>query len=285
MESFPRFNREHLDAKEKIRSLKKPFVEIFRKLEEKILETGFDGIVSDDTGARIPTLIFREVYKKITAEHPVTVFVATGQSYYPKTEAEKESLQDYLKVGLKDSEYIALVTQYIHSGDTVARLVDQLHQLGYKVSVVALDALTRNGLIDAGMDLTASRSFSDAQHSMAERHMLVSDITKRKSYSPVPMRLDTAIETGEIKKSDIVYREEYNEFTGFKPEAFPSSKEVTDFMDVHHDSIAALDKEPLSPEEKQTIQQNINYTRGLCIEVADEIVAELHEQGLYSMKN
>ena len=58
MESFPRFERKNIDAKEKIRSLKKPLVQLFAELKKQITETGFDGILSDDTGARIQHLFF-----------------------------------------------------------------------------------------------------------------------------------------------------------------------------------------------------------------------------------
>ena len=96
------------------------------------------------------------------------------------------------------------------------------------------------------------------------------------------MRLDTAIEESEITKADIVYREEYDAFTKTIPTQFKAPDEVKNAFAAHHDSIEGLNNQVLSLEEKEAIQSNINYSRTLILEVADEIANELFEQGVYT---
>ncbi len=281
MESFPRFDRTELDAREKIESLKAPLVDLFTQLREKIREGGFDAIVSDDTGARIPTLIFREVYKALTDEHPPALFIASGKSYFPKKEEEKELLTEYIQTGLGDAKRVVLVTQYIHEGGTVSRLVEQLHEAGYpEVTTVALDAMFRYNVLPPGDELYVAKMYSTAQHAMAERHPFLSAVAKSdREYSPQPIRLDTAITKGELKKSALVHIEEYDDFWKQVPEAAGLPRRAA--FDVIAPMIDDLDTQPLSDDERAAIQKTINFTRQLVQEVAREVVHELRETEVY----
>ncbi len=280
MESFPRFDRTELDAREKIESLKAPLVDLFTQLREKIREGGFDAIVSDDTGARIPTLIFREVYKALTKEHPPALFIASGKSYFPKKVEEKELLTEYIKTGLGDAKRVVLVTQYIHEGGTVNRLVEQLHEAGYpEVTTVALDAMFRSDVLPPGDELYVAKMYSTAQHAMAERHPFLSAVAKDREYSPQPIRLDTAVAEGTLKKSALVHIEEYDDFWKQVPEAQGLSR--MDAFNVIAPMIDDLDAQPLSDDERAAIQKTINFTRQLVQDVAREVVRELRETGVY----
>jgi len=271
MESFPRFNRNELDAQEKIWSLKKPILEIFIKLIEQG-NTDFDAIVSDDTGARIPTLITSEVLKKLKGKRPKTLFVASGKHYSPSNVTEQTMLESYLNDGTNNAEKVLLVTEYIHHGGTIKRLTQALHNIGVTdITVAALEALETHGIESPSTKLVTSGTFSTAQQKMVEQHQLLSNVAKGRSYSPIPKRLDNAIVEGDVHKSSMVIRDDYDDFEKF----------VNEIQGDGNTILEEIDKTPLTSEEAATMQQTINFTRKTALEVAKSIVDGLTNQNSY----
>lgn len=131
MESFPNFKERGENEQEMLEGLKKSFISLCEQMKGYIESGEYDALVSDDTGGRIPTLFFMEVLKLVKPEHNFkTLFLASGKNYKPRNEDEQKRLEEYLKRGLGDSKKIFLITQYIHSGHTIARIINDLRNNG-----------------------------------------------------------------------------------------------------------------------------------------------------------
>lgn len=274
MEKFPRFERKNLGVEEQIRGLKKSLIDICIKLKASF-EIGYDAFVSDDTGGRIPTLFLREIYKQVKGESPKTLFIASGSGYIPKTETEKKQLTEYIERGIGKSKKVLLITQYVHSGDTVNFLAEQLKNHG--VEVTDLTTMYLNPMSDISEDINVfGGRFDPELHWISEDHTLISDITKSKQYNPEPMRLDKALEDGERDKRGLIYSS-HNEFNTFANINNNGDRDDT-ISKLAEAEIKLKEKEyssGLTVEDKVAIQNNINYVRSLIKTVATEIVAEV----------
>ena len=280
MESLPRFAERGEAEQEMIEGLKKSFVVLCEKMKAHIENGAYDALVSDDTGGRIPTLIFREIFKLVNPKRKFqTLFVASGSNYYPKTTDEEKKLADYLKAGIGDSKSVLLVTQYIHSGGTLERLVAELKNTGVEnIDVSTIDATGGKEEILANQfmcDNVYIGSLKDKrQFGFSENHNVLSGISKSREYSPIPMRLDDAIENKDIKRHKILAQKEHDELLGYdRDDDWEVRNKKID--DSWKNEVPKLDAIPLSDEEEAEIQQNINKTRVHIKKLAEEIVQEV----------
>lgn len=280
MESYPKFEGRGESDQEMIDDLKKGFVNLCEKLKEQIESGEYDAIVSDDAGGRIPTLLFREIFRLVNPEHSVkTLFVASGQFHLPKNKHDEETLTSYLKKGIGDSKKVLLVTQYIHTGKSLNRLVGFLRKINVDkvdVSTIGIDKESFS-VKGASSTLGCDGFFVGGDHEnpfiFREKHNVLSGISKTKKYDPMPIRLDKAIESGERKRTEFMTIEEQDELFCIDEE--DTFSEISLKQKGWTKVFKELDSVPLSEEEKSAIQENINKTRIHIKELAKSIVTEV----------
>lgn len=275
MESFPKFKERGQEGLEMLQGLKKSFVHLCEQMK-KNLELGYDALVSDDTGGRIPTLIFREICRQVHNNPDLkTLFVASGIHYKPKTSEENKQLDDYLKKGIGESARVLLVTQHIQLGNTINHLIEHLQTAGaYLVDVATIDNYQGelSNTSNPG-SLYVGGILDKRQLEFTENNNILSGISKKRKYDPRPMRLDTAIETGEQNRSTYISTDEYNKLAEIESHDgfYEQRKKREDMLN----KLPELDRTPLSGEEKKQIQDNINNTRSMIKQIASEVVEEV----------
>ncbi len=275
METFPKFEERGNAEQEVLQGLKESFIELCRQMKEQI-ETGvYDALVSDDSGGRIPTLLFRSILKLVKPEHNFkTLFVASGQFHRPKNLEDEEKLLKYLRTGLGNAKNVLLITQYIHSGKTIKELNSFIRRLGVRtidVSTINTDEINCS-TVDCD-NLFVGGVYNRTQLGFNENHNVLSGISKRKKYDPRPMRLDKVIEGGEKERSSFLSFNEQDEVLDIGE--YDSLSEIKEKQDRAADVFNKIDSIPLSEEEKRAIQQNINKTREHIKKLAEEIVYEV----------
>jgi hypothetical protein len=278
MESFPNFKERGNSEQERLEGLKKSFISLCEQMKGHVESGEYDALVSDDTGGRIPTLFFMEVLKLVKPEHSFkTLFLASGKNYKPENEEQQKRLEGYLKRGLGDSKKVLIITQYIHNGGTVARLTNDLRNIG--VEHIDITSIYANASSEEIIDSTkCDHLFLDdirdkRQFGFTENNNVLSGVSKMKGYDPLPMSLESAIETGQIKRSELLTTEETNMVIGIKEyDSFNTRKSK-----IHsgEEKIDELDTVPLSEEEIRTIQENADKTVEHIKTLAKEVVSEV----------
>jgi hypoxanthine phosphoribosyltransferase len=278
MERFPKFKERGLEGQEMVRGLEKSFIALCLEMKEKIDSGAYDALVSDETGGRIPTLIFKEIFKKVNPDKEFkTLFVASGKRYHPKSPAEEKAMRDYLKKGLDESKTILLVTQYIHSGKSINRLAEELKSIGVEnidVSTIDINKMEAEEGSPVIRNLYIGGIKDKRQFDLTENSNVSSGISKKKLFNPQPMRLDKALDQGERSRLEYMnISKEDDKFFGIEPyDGFYERREKRRDADVKFDE---LDSTPLSDEEKRQIQENINNTRQVIKEVSDKVFTEV----------
>lgn len=275
---MPKFKERGEKGQKVIEGLKKSFVFLCKEMKSQIESGEYDAIVSDDTGGRIPTLLFRKILKLVNPKHDFkTLFVATGSNYKPKSPEEQAELEKYLKRGLGNSRKVLVVSQYIHGGGTLARLADDLRKIG--IQQIDISAICANAPREEISALTrCDRLFIDTirdkrQFGFSEDHNILSGVAKQKGYNPMPIRLDRAVDEGERKRTEYMLVREFDELFGVDSHDNYDTKRD---KYLRGESVAEeLDLVSLSTEEKTTIQDNIKMTRESIRKIAEEIVFEV----------
>jgi hypothetical protein len=248
-----------------------------KQLKENIDSAKYDALVSDDTGGRLPTLILREVIKKVNPEKDLkTLFVATGMTYRPQNEEDQNLLENYLKKGLGDSKKVLLVTQYIHTGKTLGALARNLKKIG----VPEIDATSIYGNVEEhelirDIDHLVLGGYREkGQGEFSEDNNVLSGIYKHTdNYSPSPARLDNLLISGESDRTDFLSDEEFSEIAGY--EQYDNFEERAKKVRGGTQKFPEIDSVPISEEEEKQIQENINKARKKVKELADAIVKEV----------
>ena len=278
MENFPNFKERGDSEQEKIEGLKKSFISLCEQMKSHIESGEYDALVSDDTGGRIPTLFFMEVLRLVNPKHSFrTLFLASGKNYKPENEEGQKRLEEYLKRGLGDSKKVLLVTQYIHSGRTIARIANDLRNIG--IEHVDITSIYTNTSSEKIVDSTkCDHLFLDdirdkRQFGFTENNNILSGVSKMKGYDPLPMSLESAIETGQIKRSEFLTIEEINKLIGIgEHDSFETRKSK---IFSGEQKIDEIDSISLSEEEIRVIQENADRTVQHIKTLAEEVVSEV----------
>lgn len=153
-----------------VAELEKPMIKLVEMLKLAIDNGEYDTLISDDTSARIPTLVLREVLSvrmrkqnpDLTSEQErealKTYFVAGGKAD-ENTEAQKEFFN---KIEPKTKKAL-LVTEYIATGQSVRRLADLMDLAGIHCDIAS-------ATINTGGDLIKDQEYNLKE--IQERHKL-----------------------------------------------------------------------------------------------------------------
>lgn len=252
---------------EEIAELEPAIISLTKQLKEKIENGEYDTLISDDAGGRIPTLILRKIIKEVIPDKELrTFFIASGKTYYPNPIDDPKDykiLLSYLEQKVAPETKKALViTQYIHSGKTLIHFLETLRETGITdIDMAAVDAMPhfeREELLRRLLGKNNLYIGSREWHRLHEEHEKLGGVRKSKGeYSPFPKRMVDVI----AKEGRELSLEEWREIFGI--ERGDSSKII---MQKSQDP--EKDKEferkthaPLTSEETEEIQKNINFAR------------------------
>jgi len=288
MESFE--NKPKIENKEsasefhfrEIAEIEPAMVSLVNQLKEKIESGEYDTLISDDVGGRIPTLVLRKIIKELNPGQKIeTYFIASGKTYLP-TPADKEKygqLQEHLEKVTAKTKKALVVTQFIFTGKTLIRLAHALKEAGVEnFDIAAVDAMPHFEQESVLRGVLGDNNLyvgSEAWHHLHEEHEKLGGIRKTKEYSPTPKRMDDVI----AKEGRELSLEEWREIFGI--EKGDSSKVI---MQKSQDPEKDAEFErrihaPITPEEKEEIQRNINFARDDATLLADRVVAQVLGRG------
>lgn len=278
MEKLPKFEKRGKEEIEILYSLKESFVHLCTEMKTEIESGHYDTLISDDTGGRIPTLVFRSILKLVNPDHKFnTLFVAAGKNYKPDNLEQKQALKDYLRSGVRAEEgkKVLVVTQHIHSGDTLQNLTDSLRDLDNvdEIHIATIDSVEaeENLRHKVGYDkLFVGGIWNSKQISFTENNNILSGISKRKNYDPRPMRLDKAIAEGDIKRTDFLSEEEWEELLGYEENDDIQERQNKIKLGFEK-AVPEMESISLDKNEKIAIQDNVNRTRKIIKQIATEV--------------
>lgn len=135
----------NFEAIENIEPLVKNLVE---QMEDKIKQGEYEVLISDEKGARILTLIFRKIIKRLSPEDesPETLFISGDYKYHRYRNSEIKEVEQRAK-----DKNVLLITEFISSGETINDLLDLLEKIN--VEEASLVSLTHSKYISDNFDI------------------------------------------------------------------------------------------------------------------------------------
>ena len=127
-----------------ISQLEVPMILALEKAKKKIRRGAYDVLLSDDVGARVPTLVINKLLKKYTAEgeRPPTFFLSAGRSLTTKDEtgAHREEVKKFIAENIKPKikKRALVITEYVETGDSIRALAKILEEEGVSFDVMVL---------------------------------------------------------------------------------------------------------------------------------------------------
>jgi len=261
---------------EEIEEIEPAMVSLAEQLKENLEAGKYNVLISDDVGGRIPTLILRKLLKKIHPDKAVKTYFVSGGLRLSKIDAENhEKLQKYLKERISDEDSLLIVTQFMFTGRTLIKLSQILNKAGFRdFDIAAAESLPYPELADTlKLRLGSNKLYiGNTNHSkMHEYHEHLAGVRKTKNYSPHPERTDRVFkEEGRILSDD-----EYREIFGLdiveKPSVYREKTENPDNLAKYKERL----RQPLSEEEKQKIQEDVNLARRDIDLIVEKVIKQV----------
>lgn len=173
-----------------IAGLKEGMANLVQKLQANIDNGKYDALVSDEVGGRIPTLILREIIKARRPESKInTYFIASGKTYFPQHGSEDyNKLIQYIRDITEGDNNVLLVTQYVHSGKTLAKLAGALQEAGVShVDAAVLNSLKEESVLQKhtfGTENVFVGTSDSSTYEFDEHTSWLTGVAKTKDYSP-----------------------------------------------------------------------------------------------------
>jgi len=290
MEKYNKFKEENLSQNQELHFKELALIEpaataLVEKLKENINKNKYDTLVSDDVGGRLVTLLLREIIRKRNPNKNIeTIFLAGGATIPRKDNEKYQIFLEYLKNRTQNSKNVLIVTQYIHSGETVLQIVKALKKVGIEnIDIAAITSQKKYQ--EYGNDIYSSyRSFrlnkygyevnsllgvleegeifigqEQSSNPLIENHQKFAGVDKieRNNYQPYPTTISKKIEiegrelsTEEIKEIFEV-KDTDSRRTILKKIADP--QKIAKYQEFI--------KRPLSEKEKKEIKENMKLAR------------------------
>jgi hypothetical protein len=257
-----------------IAEIKPATIELAKQLKEKIEQGGYDALISDDAGGRIPTLLLRKIFNSVNPAKKVeTLFIASGQLYFPQEGTEDyKKLLDYLKnfKEVKEIKKALLVTQFVFKGDTLAKLLYALEEVGISADAAVLEVAFPDELRarqPEGTNIFIGSVQGHMIHKISEEHEKLSGVTKARPYSPIPQKYTKRIVTYEdFKKLQEKY---YGEKSFLSEDAWKRTREAE-----INEEYERMTHEPITSEDIKRIQSAREDINLLSKDVVGEVWGE-----------
>lgn len=317
MKEIPTGTTEQVPKEEKfnfpeIEAIKEGMMSLCKKMKEVIDSGKYTALVSDEIGGRIPTLIIRKIIKRLHSDKELkTLFVASGKgSDLPDYgEAGYEDLKNYFNKIIISDDNVLLVTQYVHRGETIQKLVSALRDSVPELKsldVGIMDSLEkeadlRRGIIKAededrnyaifkesGMmsharpvpieaDNIWTGGYSGSHMKLDEKHNrytgVAKNIVSQDPYSPSPILYTKAIE--KYGRSPYLTQEEWRKVNGLEDGDVYEKFDAKMRDPERAKRFEEFSAKPLSDDEKKEIIENIRKTREDIDTMAQVILKEV----------
>ncbi len=256
-----------------------PYAEdLVGQLKQNIEQKKYNVLISDDGGGRIPTLLIKKIINKVSPDQPLhTYFVQGGQAI-----KEPENLGPFYKRlsdinNREEDPSVLLVTQYIHSGESIVKFAKAIQEVGMdKLDVAALEGIPTNTEYAGSIMPEGARLFASIAKGipldLEEDHESFSGVKKPQPYRPYPETLIKSIEkTG--RELDL---EELNEIYGIMPwDQGPTMFKKMTENDEAKAEIERRKRAPLTSEEKDQIKENIRLARKDIDTLANQVISKV----------
>lgn len=247
-------------------------IELTKQLKEKIERGEYDALISDDAGGRIPTLVLRKIFNSVNPEKKVeTLFVASGKLYFPEPNTEDyNKLLEYLTKFKKGNEIkkALLVTQFVFSGGTVAKLLRALKEVDIDADAAVLEVAFPDDMSLQNLPENAEVYFGSRQgymaHKISEQHEKLSGVTKAHPYSPIPTKPTKRIISDDDYEE--LYKKYYGENSTFSKDYWKRTKQSE--IDEEY---RRMENEPISPEQIKKIKSAREDINLLSKEVVNKV--------------
>lgn len=197
---------------------------IIEKLKDDIEKGVFDTLLSDDGGARLPTLIFKDILKIKGPENKETKvrFLALGQrSSEMYGSSYSSELEEYVRKNKDEWGKVLLVTEYVGTGSTLSRIRNMFENTGLTNYDIA--ALYSNSNLEPENQMTGhnsdgQRTFTGVVGSndqtgaetLRDWSKRFSGVLRPQSPSPFPIRADKSPYKQYNEKEKIMNQETMN---------------------------------------------------------------------------
>lgn len=257
-----------------IAEMEPPMVDMVKKMKAKIENGDYDCIISDDVSGRIPSLIFKKIIDTVTPEHRVNVLgLAAGRRYVRILEAMRgigpldkkinqegaQRIYDYLqsvlrnKIKPKIKGKALVVSEYIHSGNSMIAIKETLQDAGIRFDIAALNGWLTEDLKEDDIEVYKGEAHLMSDNPFHKQAHVFAGIEKGEQYLPV----------AELYSK--VVKQKGKEFT---PEQEALSKEAYEYTE---DEFEKYHDRDATPEQKAKIkvQRDERY-----LKVLSEIIEE-----------
>lgn len=288
--------------------LEPAMIDLCQKMKDKLLAGAYDYIISDDKTGRIPSLIMKKVMEDLLPEKKIPILhVAAGrrlswavrvvtnygreenqskldfkqaEPYYDQT---LDAFNKYVKPAVKNKALI--ITEYIHSGNSVNALKYFLHQARIKFDIASAKAFDSDKVKEPGVELFYSRHHILSDNPLLEHASDYAGVAKGEKFLPFPELWSEVMKTkgktftkeqeARLNQAFSLTDEEDSEYINANESR---RKEIRKMRDQRwskvHDQIEEESKN-ISPEDFQALRQRINQTRSDIKIMAEKIAAEI----------
>ncbi len=197
-------------------------IPIVEKLKDDIEKGVFDTLISDDAGARLPTLIFKDILKAKgpEAKEIKVHFLALGQRLHERFGSSYSSeLEEYVRNHKDEWGKVLLVTEYSGTGATLRRIHTMFKNTGVtNYDVAALysnfelegQVTAPNGDIQRTFTGEVGSNEQIIGNTLSRRSRQFSGVKRPESSSPFPIRRDKSPNEQYHEKEKLMMQEIMN---------------------------------------------------------------------------
>jgi len=278
----PNLEGYHFEA---IKQIEKGMVSLVEQLKPSLERGEYDTLISDEAGGRIPTLVIKSILERIAPGSIKKILpIAAGKSL-PDKAADRGNHQEnyphliaYIRSNAADAQKALVITQYLHNGGTMVKLVKALHEGGIQnvdVAASQVGMLEDKEHIEAALGANNKFIFGNNEWSdLHENHEFLSGVAKnRKTYNPKPVPIVDLVQ--EEGRGEFVSLDDWREIFDIQPYEAQDSVDIKLKDPQRNAAWKELENKPLTKEEALQIHDNMVNAREDVRHMADRIIAQV----------
>ncbi len=281
-------------------------LDLAEKMKAKLISGEYDYIISDDRSGRIPSLIFKKIMEDLHPDKKISILhIAAGYRLTWVLRAISRSVKERSKPDYKQAEpdykqilaalnkhvkpavknKALIVTEYIHSGESVKALKYVLHQAGLKFDIAAVNALEKEDIKEPGVEFFYSNQYIGSENPLLANAQDYAGVEKGEEYLAHPElwskvmrhkgKTFTPEQEAKLNQAYQLTSEEAGEYFQDNEER---RKEIRAGRDKRWSEVYArieAESKKISPEDLKLLRQRIKQTREDIKTMAQKIAAKL----------
>jgi len=270
-----------------IGELEPAMASLVAQLKEKLEAGEYDTLVSDDVGGRIPTLVLRRIIKELDPEKRLNTFFISG-GFQARGEQNYHEMVRFFRKNAEKIKKALLVTELIFRGRTMKNMSSALKEGTDEKAELDVAALFQYSPDDA------EKLRQELEHKKA--HLFVGErdygkapgheeghidlhndarwlggIEKSKNYGIHPVALAKLMQ----EEGRILRDEEFYEIFGITKDDSPAKKVERLKDEARSVECSRREKEPLTEEEIERINDDVRNAREYVKTLAGEIARKI----------